>query len=336
MGCFATLTIAAVLRVAAVDGSFAETTAVAPAAQADEAEAFEHFQAGVSLFEEGDFEAALFKFKLAYEQAPNYRLWFNIAGAQLELHDYAGAATSFRRYLEEGGDGIEAERREQVDSELTKLEGRVGVLMVNSDPSGSSVWIDGVAVGTTPLEWLVNLGTRRIEVSADGYQTSSSTVSVPGGQVARVAVTLTRVPLRERSVTTERQQTRSDSPSPLPKTSAGPSGRGLRTGTWVATGIAGAAGIASLTTGILALRGDRSVEEMLDEPATRDSLDSTGANARALAVATDVLIAVGVTAAATAVVLGILSERALRARSGGQTPRASLVRSSSPTFQWRF
>src|SRR5436190_16322961 len=85
----------------------------------------QHFQRGVQFYKEGDFRGALIEFKRAYEIAPNYKVLYNLGQTSLELQDYAAALTAFKRYVDEGAREVPKDRKQQVESEIKKLEGRV-------------------------------------------------------------------------------------------------------------------------------------------------------------------------------------------------------------------
>ncbi|NLD56587.1 MAG: PEGA domain-containing protein [Methanomicrobiales archaeon] len=56
------------------------------------------------------------------------------------------------------------------------------VLIISSDPSGSSVSVDSTAQGTTPTEVReITAGEHTVTLSLDGYETFTTTVNVPPG-----------------------------------------------------------------------------------------------------------------------------------------------------------
>jgi TonB family protein len=71
------------------------------------------------------------------------------------------------------------------------LQGEADIVSV---PAGASVSVDGRPVGTTPLTGLkLKAGKRRLEVSLDGHEPWTDTVSVAAGQTGRVEVRLNPV-----------------------------------------------------------------------------------------------------------------------------------------------
>jgi PEGA domain len=159
-------------------------------------EARQRFQRGVELYKEGSFDAALAEFNKAYELAPNYRVLFNLAQVQNERHDYVSALQDFQKYLDQGGTEISADRRDQVNKEITALKSRVAELTITADVDGAEVLVDGVSSGTLPLSEpvLVSAGVRQLQVKKAGYETSTRTETIAGGDNARFDFKLQAIP----------------------------------------------------------------------------------------------------------------------------------------------
>lgn len=213
------------------------------------------FERGVALFEHHDLAGALAAFEQAYALQPHPELLYNIGVVQLELGDSAAATRSLARYLVEGGDDVSARRRREVESHLEVLAGRVGRLLVRCDVDGAVVQVDGEAVGTTPFDEpvVLNPGTRRVAVSAPGYVDSHDTVVVVAGQDLQLKAVL--VP--HASVQPLGPAGSDASPRRDPRVQR------LKISTYVTLGLTGAAGIASIATGVLAVRKDDEVRRQL-------------------------------------------------------------------------
>ncbi len=151
-------------------------------------EARQRFQRGVELFKEGSFDAALAEFNKAYELAPNYRVLYNLAQVQTERHDYVAALADFEKYLQQGGAEIPADRREQVTREIAAMKGRVAQVTVQSDVDGAELLVDGVSMGTLPLSAPISVsaGVRQLVVQKPGYETSTRTETIAGGDSVRL------------------------------------------------------------------------------------------------------------------------------------------------------
>lgn len=285
----------------------AEETAVPePAAEEDPelAEAMLHFRQGIGLYEEEDFEGALFEFNRAYELAPDYRLLYNIGVTQLETKDYAGSKRSLEAYLAQGGDEVGADRRQEVDDQLATLAGRVGTVTIDSNVEGASVRVDGEEVGVTPLAdaLVLNLGRRKLEVTAEGHQPYVETLDITGGAATQVDATLQ----------VEAAAPSGAGPVPPPTDPGGSDRgdpddvRGLTIATYVSLGLTGLVGGGAIVTGVLALRADDDLQSELEMmPADPDDVQSAEDRRRTLAVTTDVLIGVTAALAATTIGLGV-------------------------------
>ena len=167
------------------DAALTEGSAHAQAAGLDEGRT--RFARGIELYKEGNFHAALAEFRAANAAAPSYRIEYNLGQTLYQLQDYARAVRSFERYLREGGDKIDAERRKEVEGELAKLRQRVAQLTITVAVTTSPVEItvDDEA-RTEPQPLLVSAGRRRISVTASGYQTETKVIDVAGAKQIEV------------------------------------------------------------------------------------------------------------------------------------------------------
>ena len=230
---------------------------LAPAARADDGlsstrQASKHFLRGVSLYGEADYRAALVEFKRAYGIAPNPAVLYNVGETQYQLQDYAGALTTFERFLAEVGPG--ESRRAEVEGDIEVLRSRVGHLSIATVPAGADVSIDDQAAGRTPLEraLLVSIGRRKVVATMTGRPAVTRYVDVAADD--NVTVTLQLPDLPEAA------------PAPAPRletwhpVDAPPPGHGsgtLRVLGWTATGALAAS---AMTFGVLALRESHDLE----------------------------------------------------------------------------
>ncbi len=270
------------------------------------AKAMAHFAQGIALYEDGDFDGALFEFERAYASKPDYRLMYNIGVARLETNDYAGSKRAFTQYLDEGGDEIASDRRTEVRTQLQTLAARVGTLTIRCDHEGAAVSVDGEPIGVTPLAepLMVNLGRRSVSVALAGFENHQETVEVGGGAMLAVDVTLT--PLAQAA--------------PVDATPA-PASNGRRPlviGAIVSSSVAVAVGGAAAATGVLALGQDDRVDRELGMfPADAGAVDQAAERRQQLALTTDVLIGVAAALAVTGVALGIAAAVKNRRRESG-------------------
>ncbi|MBK8212244.1 MAG: PEGA domain-containing protein [Myxococcales bacterium] len=258
----------------------------------DTKEAVERFEKGVGLYQAGAFEGALIEFDVAYKSSGNYRILFNIALCKMESRDPVGALAAFRRYLAEGGDRIDAARRATVEAFVKKLEPAVVSLVVRTDaPPGAEVTVDDERVATTPVSGPVAIKAGRHRVSIRfGERRVEKTIEAPSGESATVDLPLPPAATRGASS--------ASTAAPPTTTKGNEDGASLL---WVPWAVAGGLGIASIATGIIAVDSRNDAETArATYGATRADIDTPADKARALGLATDVLLASTVVAAGVA------------------------------------
>ncbi|RYZ05231.1 MAG: PEGA domain-containing protein [Myxococcales bacterium] len=268
-------------------------------ADAEVEQARKHFSQGLKLYKEGDFDAALVQFERAYAIKSNFKVLYNIAQCYFELHQYVEARDALSRYVKEGASNIEAERKAQVDTDLSELQKRIAHLKLSVNVNGATVYVDGKKAGVTPLTSAidVNEGQRTISVEAQDHGSKQRVVRLAGGE--EQAVTLNFEELR---------------PSAAAGSGSSPGGaarapRGLGAGFWV-TGIGALAlGAGAGVTGYLALQAQSDREDNLKRPGvTAAELDDDASKAKTFALTTDILAGGAIVFAGIATVLLVTND----------------------------
>jgi hypothetical protein len=170
--------------------ALASTFTRAPfATEADEARFFD--EAARRAYEARDYKRALEAFWLVHEIAPSPRSLFNIAVCA-ELggkHDVAFAM--YREYLA-GGDP-DASRRQEAEARATRLESKLALLEITSDPPGASIYVDRKDLGlygVTPRTIVVGDGERQVMLELPGYADEIIPAAAKAGSPVRVEVSL--------------------------------------------------------------------------------------------------------------------------------------------------
>jgi hypothetical protein len=155
-------------------------------------EAKQAYDSGKLLFEDGDAAGAITKFRRAYELSKDPRLLWNAAVCEKELRHYAAAARLVTQYLNEGSGKISAESHDNAVATQQALRGFYSELTLEKLPPGARVSIDGVSVGTAPLQGPVpvDLGRRRVRVERDGFEPFERQLEVPGATPVSLEVVL--------------------------------------------------------------------------------------------------------------------------------------------------
>ncbi len=277
------------------------------------------FHRGVQLYNEGSIEAALAEFNKANQLSPNYRLLYNIAQTQFELHDYVGAAKTLKQYLREGGSEIAAERRAQVAEMNRKLEERIGQIEIACNLDGAEIRIDDLPVGVSPLASAVavNAGPRRIAAIKAGYPTAVRLVTVPGMEKTKVALEI------EQANGDEAGEGAVAAPAVSKDQIAGSvdqkaDQRSSRGALIASAAVAGGCAVATGVFAILALQAENDFDrELKAVPTTKDKVDDARSKMKLYAHATDAF------GAATLLSAGVAVYFLLTASTESDAPRAS-------------
>ena len=245
------------------------------------------------------------EFKRAYEMVPSYKILYNLGQVSYQRHDYASALRYFRQYLEEGGAAIATDRRLEVESDVVRLEGRVGKLEVQTIEAGAEILIDDVAVGLSPLKApiLVNNGRRKVEVIARSGEHRTRLVDVAGDEVVRVS--FPRLVLqppeppsppraavrRRRSRSRSRSHRRSRNARRRPWSSAVSTPRRERTFPWKAWTLTGLLAGGAAVTGVMAYTSKSELDNQRSRfPSDANEIDYYTRRTNGFALATDGLL----------------------------------------------
>jgi tetratricopeptide (TPR) repeat protein len=82
----------------------------------------ELYNQGLDSVRAGDLKAARQAFEQAYRESPHYVVLYNLGRVCRDLGDTAAARDYFERYLEEGGERVPADRRQEVTALIQELE----------------------------------------------------------------------------------------------------------------------------------------------------------------------------------------------------------------------
>jgi hypothetical protein len=153
------------------------------------------FQRGVEQFEAGELDAALRSFRDSFAIVPHPETTYNIAGVLSRQGRYHEAIAEYERYIETSPHIREAKRRD-VETEIARLRASLGSLVVVVEPAGADVAVDGVQVGTAPLQAPIELdpGTHAVEARLGGHEVARANVEVAPGGTAQAELRLEPLP----------------------------------------------------------------------------------------------------------------------------------------------
>jgi tetratricopeptide (TPR) repeat protein len=268
-----------------------------------------HFDRGVEYVQDGDLKAALIEFKRAYAASPNYRVLYNLGQVSNELREYIEAQNYFRRYLNDGGDEIDAARRRDVETLITKLSSRIARLQLSSNIEGAELFVDDVPVGRSPMSEPVRVsaGARLVTAAVPGRPPISRSIEAAGGETLTVQLDFPPSPIAAEVAS---------APNAYPRARARSSG----TSPVLWLGItAGALGIATGVMAYLAAKDASDYHDAVKTKTTARELQDLDDKATTKALVTDILL--GATVAATTVTLIV-------AASGGSEEEHAAAKSA--------
>jgi hypothetical protein len=293
----------------------AEPTTPAPDDAQVTQEASDRYVRGLELYGQGEYLLALIEFERAYELIPNYKVLYNIAQVRIQLSRYAKAREALASYLEQGGQEISSERRQQVQADLQMLAERTARLSIVTTQPGARILMDGVVVGTSPLSQplLVNAGEHNVEVRKSGFETWTGRVTLAGRDERSLPVTLIATPQPKPApeIVVERRTER--------EIVTGGSSRSAMWISWAATGtLALGAGV----VGYFGINKANDLESMrTDYGVTRQQLDDTKSSARTLFLISDLTGAAAVLMGGVALYLTLSTSDAAASPADRETNR---------------
>lgn len=194
------LTIAAIL-IASI--GFESASLADPAASKNRIEAQARMDRAVALINEENYGAALAEFMAVYALAPQPVVRYNIGLVQAAMGRPVEAVEWLEACLKDPATLTKAEL-DRAEVKLKEQRARIGTLMVTSNVPGSTIEVDGLDAGKTPLATAIRVssGIHIVTVVTTGYAPVRREVKVPGltetpvvfeltplqGSVARLAI----------------------------------------------------------------------------------------------------------------------------------------------------
>jgi len=296
----------------------------------DVAEARAHFDQGSKLYRAGKYRDAIVEFEAAYRIKPHGAIHYNVAQCREKLEQWPEALQGYQDYLREVAD---ARDRAAVRATMGRIERRlaaagVQALLVYTDPPGAAVRLDGKARGRTPYHVTLAPGAYHVALSLDGFAPEALEVEVNMAGTRLVDVVLkpkaSAAPLAAGTAgavgskgTATAPVSTAASPAAQPDLAARPAaGQALVTSpasplpppakrhlpTWIAAGVAVAAGAAGIAFGVSASKQS----ETLRNGDYHADAASMASGAQSKATTANVLYGISGVAAATGVTLFFL------------------------------
>lgn len=162
------------------------------------AEARLHFQQGVALFREQNYDAALAEFHGAYGISGEPIVLYNVGLTYKALFRYGEATEILERYLAESashGHPVAKDRRAEVESLVAEMRSLLADVTIVLTPPDATLHIDGRPV-TLGIEGIVKLpaGSHVIDAGAPDYMAGRREITVVAGTPQTVPLALAAIP----------------------------------------------------------------------------------------------------------------------------------------------
>ncbi|MFN0247049.1 MAG: TonB-dependent receptor domain-containing protein [Kofleriaceae bacterium] len=159
---------------------------------ADEADL--QFQVGAEAYTKGDFTSALQHFLASNRLVPNRNVMFNIARAYEQLNRFADA---YRYYVDASRGDVEGKLKNDVSAALARIAPKVGVINVETSPSGATVFLDRKdlgSIGSSPAQLGLKPGTYTVVAELEGYEPQTqSGIAIAIGEAKTIKLELVRI-----------------------------------------------------------------------------------------------------------------------------------------------
>jgi len=173
-------------------------SATAPPTASQQAQARLHFQQGVALYQEQNYDAALAEFLGAYGISGEPVVLYNMGLTYKSLFRYGEAIETLERYLDQSsakGHPVSKERRAEVETIVAEMKSLLADVTLVVSPADAAVRIDGRLV-TLGIEGIVRLaaGSHAIDASAADYKPGHVEITVVAGTAQTVSLKLIAIP----------------------------------------------------------------------------------------------------------------------------------------------
>lgn len=194
-----TIPLTCILNVAGSAVLLAATAHATPTRTSSAREqAIVHFNEGNEAFRRGDTHEAYRQYQTAWQLHRTFDIACNLGRAEAELGKVAQAADHLAYCLDHFSSSPQQDLRaaRQRYSELFRtVRAQVSSLKLQVDPDGAEVFVNGVSVGTTPLERDVFVlpGRQTVELELEGYRGLRREIPASAGESRSLQLRLERL-----------------------------------------------------------------------------------------------------------------------------------------------
>ncbi len=157
------------------------------------AEARERFNRGVALSQERNYNAAMVEFQRAYELTRNPAVLFNISATHELTGHFVEALDAMLDYERLAPAAQVSARREEINTALARLRGRIGTVVVRFQADGMEIRIDNLVRPAPEARngLRVAAGRHRVAITAPHFVAREEEIDVAGGSTVVLSEGLT-------------------------------------------------------------------------------------------------------------------------------------------------
>jgi tetratricopeptide (TPR) repeat protein len=268
----------------------------APGGKEDKKEALRRLASGDKKLQRGDrlngrghieqayaqYEAALIDYQAAYHAYADPQILYPIAQAEQRLGRFLDALQHYQELLAESK-ALSPALREQVQIHLDEVRKNLAAVVLEIEPDGAEISVDGKSVGRSPLRQPVFLepGQHTYRVSLEGHRTEEERVDLAAGKELRKRVRLqSKAPPKKPPRRPKPPVARAERPSAAP--------------VWIGVGVTGALLAGGAATGFAAVSRHNVYD---DEQRSSSAREAAREDGKRFALATDILLGASLVAA---------------------------------------
>jgi tetratricopeptide (TPR) repeat protein len=257
-----------------------------------------HFNKGVEFFNNDNFEAALAEFLESFRLNPFWAVRYNVAICYKKTSRFKKSLNEFQAYLDEGGDKVTQERKDEVQKLMDEIRKMLGRLRLCCNLGTITIIVDGTE--TIQLdegqEATLDPGLHKIEIRKEGYKPAVRETVVISDNTVEVRIEMESLvsskpqpPVIEKIKAPEKE-----------KKKYKPELRWL----WTGLGVGGALAVGVVVSGVIVLKKKDLMESEVDKGDYIRAYDYQD-EARRWKIATNVLIGAAAVTAATGFILAM-------------------------------
>jgi hypothetical protein len=235
------------------------------------------FEAAKKLYAQARYPEAIAKFEEAYLAKPHPSIYFNIGKCHEQLGETPKALRAYRDYLRLAPDAPDVNAVSDAISNMEKRLREKGVqqLIVFVEPANAKISVDGKLLGGSPSSIELEAGNHKLSIQAEGFESQEKSfvmstaravdMNISLRPMATPAIPTATTKAENKANETKPVETKTDVPkkeeqakltpevkkeTPIVVAAVEPVKKG-RVFTWVASGLAVAAGGTAVVTGLM-------------------------------------------------------------------------------------